>query len=144
MFTGSSPLGAYTINPRPGPLVPIPILADHINPDTGEITNLLASRTPVDGAVIEGFRVDRGSGPAVLNVGHTLRRIRHTDDSSLAEVPTRARDAVVEMERLGLVRFEGATTELNEEQDGLRTVAKVTDLTAHPISVVNYPIPRQP
>ncbi len=104
--TGATPLGAYDLRPDPRRLRPVPILAEWVDPDTGDITMLNQTRTPVDGAIIEGLRVDRGSGSAVMDVGQTLRKVRHTDDSSLGEIPERARDGVRELERLGLIRFE--------------------------------------
>lgn len=131
--TGSTPLGAYTTYPNPRRVRPVPILADWVDTTTGDVTRLNRTRTPVDGAIVEGLRVDRGSGPAVASVGQTLRKVRHTDDSSIGEVPERARDGVRELERLNLARFEQpirvAVVGLG---DAVEFEGEVTDFTAKP------------
>jgi len=139
---GSMPVSAFDETPAPRTPSPVPILADYVDPETGEIVALLASRSPVDGALIEGVRVERGSGPAVELVGNTLREIRHTDDSSVAEAQSRARDGVRELERLGLVRL--ATVNVAVESDAMQVDVEVVDLTiaAGAPNTRTYAVPR--
>jgi len=106
---------------------PIPILADLMDPTTGDYLSLTKGRSPVDGAIVEGFRVERGSGPAVQNVGHTLREVRHTDASSIAEIQSRVRDGVQHLERAGLARLQKVDVEVTG--DLAEVTAWVQDLT---------------
>ena len=131
MHAGGAPLGAFVQLPDPGPHSPVPILADWIDPLDGEL-RLNRSRTPVDGAVIEGFRVQRRSGLAVEGVGQSMFEVRHTDDSSLAELPERARDAVREMEKLGLVRIKTRVEVMPGRGDHVGVRCEVLDLTTSP------------
>jgi hypothetical protein len=129
---GSTPLGAFAESPSPPGLTARPILADWIDPLTGDIplAYLLKSRTPVDGAIIEALRVERGSGPAVEFVGNTLREIRHTDDTSLSEAPGRLRVGLKTMEDAGLVRMLRVTRlELTARGDGMDLEVQISDLT---------------
>jgi hypothetical protein len=107
---------------------PVPILADKVDPSTGEIVDLLASHTPVDGLLIEAFRVEAESGPALDGAGHTLREVRHTDDSDLSEIDARTRSAVKHLVDLNLV----SVTKVQVERtsfDGVECTAYVKDLT---------------
>lgn len=126
---GAVPLGAFTEFPVTPGAAPLPVLADFIDPLTGDFLDLLASRTPVDGAIIEGLRVERNSGPAVALVGTTLREIRNTDATSLSEVRGRTRDGLAELEREGLAKLVSATVELNSQGDSVNVAAKIRDFT---------------
>lgn len=130
-YAGSTPLGYYVETVEDESALPVPILADYIDPDTGDIIRLNEGRMPIDAAIIEGIRVDRGTGAAVLEVGQTLRKVRHTDETSLAEIPTRARDGVEELERQGLVRFESVVgPDLNpKDESSASYTAYIRDLT---------------
>lgn len=125
---GALPLGAFREHLASREERPPPILADYVDPNTGRITKLLTSRSPVDGAIIEGLRVERGSGAAVVDVGQSLREIRHTDDASLGEVFGRAQDGVRELERLGLARLQSVKTTL-VEPDTVEVEATILDFT---------------
>jgi|SRR6478735_6551476 len=129
---GSTPLGAFVELQSPPGLPAKPILADYIDPLTGDIPlkYLLTSRTPVDGMIIEGLRVERNSGPAVELVGTTVREIRHTDDTSLSEAPGRVRDGLRTLERAGLAKMRKVTRfELSAQGDGISMEVNVSDLT---------------
>ncbi len=129
---GSTPLGAFVESPNPPGLKAVPILADYVDPLTGDIPlrYLLTSRTPVDGAIIEGLRVERGSGPAVELVGNTVREIRHTDDTSLSEAPGRVRDGLRTLEAAGLVRMRKVTqVSIGDRGDSIYLEVKISDLT---------------
>jgi hypothetical protein len=114
---GVHPLGFWEeANTDPFEGVPV-ILARKRDPDTGEITNLLESDTPADGMIIEGFRVERASGPAVMNIGHTMRQVKHTDEGSIKELEARGREPIDELDELGVVRLNSvkATLDVNDE-----------------------------
>lgn len=94
------------------------ILAPKRDADTGEVT-LLQSDTPCDSAIIEAFRVERGSGPAVMKVGQTMREVKHTDPSSLSELESRGREPIDELEQLGLVELVKVSAETNSGDESL-------------------------
>ncbi|MFZ5896803.1 MAG: hypothetical protein ACOY0T_37450 [Myxococcota bacterium] len=127
IHAGALPLGSYAEALASPPVGPVPILADYVDPETGDIIDLLRTRTPVDGALIEGLRVERNSGPAVALVGHTMREIRHLDDTSVAESASRAREGYRELERLGLLRT--SKVEVNTDNDAMEISVEIVDLT---------------
>lgn len=127
---GVVPLGSFQEFPASREVKPIPILADYTDPVTGDITRLTESRTPVDGAVIEVLRVERGSGPAVREVGHTMRQVRHTDDSSLNELRGRLQEGLRRMERAGLVALQGTGVKRTDgHPDSVEMTGEIKDLT---------------
>lgn len=133
--TGSTPLGAYELSEKPNELKPIPMLAVWVDPMTGDIAKLNKSRSIVDGALIEGLRVERKSGPAVMNVGQSLRTVRHTDPASIAELPAHAKEAAAELEKLGLVRVESTAIGDDSTEDAALVTMKVVDFTVRPFEV---------
>jgi hypothetical protein len=128
---GAVPLGAFVETfVTPGALA-VPILADYTDPLTGDtpLANLLSTRTPVDGAIIEGLRVERGSGPAVQLVGNTLRQIRNTDPTSLSETKGRTRDGLLILEQQGLAKLITAAATLGDRGDAITMDATIRDFT---------------
>ena len=127
---GAVPLGSFQEFPASRARSPIPILADYIDEVSGDISRLDEGRTPIDGACIEVLRVERGSGPAVREVGHTLREVRHTDPSSLAELKGRLRDGFRRMEKAGLVKVESIEVKtLENAADSVEMSGEIKDLT---------------
>lgn len=138
----TTPLGDYTEIEPIQPARPVAIFAEWVDPETGDV-RLNASRTAVDGAIVEGFSVERESGPAVMLVGHSLRRVRHTDDSSIAEIKERLRDGVRLLEKQGLVRLGRVLNPLSDSGDGVEIEAEVRDLTLSdndPNAIRTYPV----
>lgn len=145
---GAVPLGSYVELVTSPAAKPIPILADYTDENTGEITRLTEGRTPVDGAIIEALRVERNSGPAVREVGHTMREVRHTDDSSLAELRGRLKDGLRRMEKAGLISLQETTvTRSGPLDDGVEMTGRIKDMTASQLDVNQpetrtYAVPR--
>lgn len=130
---GVVPLGSFTEVSGSRARKPIPILADYVDELSGQVTRLTEGRTPVDGAIIEILRVERGSGPAVKENGHTMREVRHTDESSLSELKARLRDGFRRMEVAGLVQIQETTVEVNEGiGDAVTLSSRIRDLTLPP------------
>jgi len=120
-------LGAYglvDVSPLEGPPV---ILADHIDPETGDWDDLMISHTVFDGMLIEAYAVERNSGPAVEFVGHTLREVRDTDPSAVGEFKSRAQLPVDELERTGMCKLLSAKPVVDGDTVELEIV--VQDLT---------------
>ena len=112
---------------QPGP---VPILADKLDPSTGEFLDLLSSHTVVDGLVIEAYRVEANTGVALDGAGNTLREVRHTSEADLDELKARARAAVRPFELEGLLEFQKVDAENTEElADGCELEVWIKDLT---------------
>lgn len=128
---GAVPLGAFVELPTAPPTPAVPIFADWVDPLTGDtpLGMLQSTRTPVDGAIIEGLRVERESGTAVMNVGTTLRQIRHTDDTSLSECKGRTRDGLLELEKEGLVKLISANVQVGGIGDAVELDVTIKDFT---------------
>ncbi len=81
--------GVQLVDPQHPPFV----VAKDINATTGEVNSLLTSINPIDNAVIQIARTRRGSGAAVLDIGHRLHEIKKLNEQS----PTLAEGYVREM-----------------------------------------------
>jgi hypothetical protein len=125
---GSHQLGAYVALDLGDPRAVVPILADKIDPDTNDFADLLSSATVLDGMLQEAYSVERNSGPAVEEVGHTFREVRNTDPSSVGEFKARSRVPVQELEAAGMLTLVSATPTVDEDTVALDIV--VRDLTA--------------
>lgn len=124
---GTHELGLYTEAEIYSDEGPVPILADFVDPTTGEIMNLLQSHVVSDGLVIEAYRVKRNSGEVVRNVGNTIREVRDTDAPALAELRSRAVLPIRELEREGIVRLDGF--DLVADEDTVEVSLEYVDLT---------------
>jgi hypothetical protein len=63
------------------PAKPPAILADNIDPATGEYLSILSGIHPVDSHVITALRTHRGSGVSVMATGQRFRDVRKVDDA---------------------------------------------------------------
>lgn len=91
------------------------LLADNVDPVTGDICSLFWAPHPVDAAVIFNLSVEQGSGAAVESVGHRYREIRKATD----QAPRRIRDEVERPLRAMVqardIRIEALTSEVRED-----------------------------
>lgn len=83
---GVSPAGFFTGAEVVSPAQPPAILADDIDPATGEYRTILSGIHPVDAAVGEAFRLQKGTGAAVADDGHEFRKIRKIGSSTPREL----------------------------------------------------------
>ncbi len=74
---GTSPVGAFLLEEHTGPGSPPAMLADPVDPKTGEYLSISRSFDPTDGAVLTALSIERGSGSAVQNVGQRFRDATH-------------------------------------------------------------------
>jgi len=56
------------------------LLADDLDPVTGELQAITTAPHPVEAAVREAFRIQRASGPAVEAVGQNFRSVKKQDE----------------------------------------------------------------
>lgn len=142
---GAFPLGLFSFDVVNRPQPPVPILSDYVDETTGEITRLNDGRLPVDGAIIEGLRVERGSGPAVETVGNSLRELRYVEEGLQTEANARAREGLVHLERAGLVRVEQVQVTGGPTSDAIIVEGEIKDRTLpkeNPVS--SYTVKRGP
>lgn len=135
---GAVPLGFPDFDPQLTGDGPIPILADYVDPLTGDVAHPLMSRTPVDGMIIETLRVERGSGEAVQSVGTRLREIRYVDDQIEVEARARVREGFEEMVRANLVEIQSLAVQLGPTTDSVILSSDIKDLTLPPSNQVQH------
>jgi hypothetical protein len=63
------------------PSKPPAILADDIDPATGELRSILRGIHPVDSHVVTALRTERGSGVSVMATGQRFKDVRKVDDA---------------------------------------------------------------
>ena len=69
------------------PAAPPGILADDIDPKTGDVRSLLSVGVdPVDAAIAYQFGLTRGAGEVLLDQGQALRTIKKNDDAAPAAI----------------------------------------------------------
>lgn len=74
---GTTPIGAFLIPVPPEDPGNFGVLADAIDPDTGEYLSILSGFDPLDAWVMQQFMVTRGSGSAVLEHGKDFSDVTH-------------------------------------------------------------------
>jgi hypothetical protein len=65
---------------------PSPLLADNIDPDTGDFASLETGMDPIDAQVVFALSVRRNSGPAVLGVGNDLHTLGKMGESGQQQI----------------------------------------------------------
>ena len=91
---GVTPAGAFVPQTYDDPSLPPGILADAIDPQTGEYLSILKGFDPIDAQVLDAMKIKRGSGAAVRNDGQRFADIENVDDSTSALVDAEARRAL--------------------------------------------------
>jgi len=108
---GTSPASAYLPNPHVPSQEPPVILADLIDPATGDYASLIDSAEPTDAAVQLTFTVERNTGAVARNHGHSFRTLRHQDELDEATALSLAEEAVRHLLDAGDVRLTGVVLE---------------------------------
>lgn len=118
LASGLSPLGGEA--EILSPLEPAPsILADKIDPETGEYESLFEGRDPVDAQVLIAVSIARGTGAAVLATGNRFRDAKFVSERDKNVITSEARRAlsglldrgdieILEMSVLSRDEFDGA------------------------------------
>jgi hypothetical protein len=107
------------------------ILADLIDPVTGDYASLTKSANLADAFALEALRVQRGSGAAVRDVGHRFREITHVETTATDVVAGMTQEAFADAARAGVAELVDVTVEV-DASDGaqLNTVVEYRDLLA--------------
>ena len=88
------------------PSKPPAILADDIDPATGELRSILRGIHPVDAHVITALRTERGSGVSVMATGQRFRDVRKIDDSFPRRIQDECELALATLIARGDIRLE--------------------------------------
>lgn len=128
---GVTPASAFSLTEHAVSEPPPAILADLIDPATGEFRSIVDSATIADGLVVHLLRTQRGSGAAVLEFGQRFRELTHVTSESPELVESMAREALRPATDAGVVAFRQVEAEADPE-DGtqLNTGIEYTDLLA--------------
>ncbi|MEA3225142.1 MAG: hypothetical protein U9Q07_04265 [Planctomycetota bacterium] len=62
------------------------ILADYIDPDTRDFASMLSTLDQIDAQVVIAITTKRGSGAAVMDVGHKLHEIKKIRESIQTDI----------------------------------------------------------
>ncbi len=128
---GSGPASAFDVQAFAVQLEPPAILADRIDPITGDFASLLEGRPLADAFAIEALLVQRGTGAAVMETGNRYRELSHVEDDSLELVQSMTREAFTDAERAGVARLVGVEVTVDETDPAqLNTYLEYRDLLA--------------
>jgi hypothetical protein len=128
---GTSPASAYDIIAHAVQEQPPAILADRIDPLTGEFESLVSGRGLADAMVIEAVRVQRGTGASVREEGNRFREVGYVDTTNAEVVESMTREALRPAEEAGVLRLVSVTVEPDAEDGSqLDTVIEYRDLLA--------------
>lgn len=111
---GYSPASAFQLVGHAVAGDPVPILADSIDPKTGEYLSIEDSASIADGLVVTLLRTQRDSGAAVIGFGQRFREVRHVDDQSSVLAESLAREALQPALDAGIVSFRQLSGTVNE------------------------------
>lgn len=88
---GLSPAGFFVAQTFVNPAKPPGILADPIDPKTGEYLSIVKGFDPIDAQVLLALTVKRASGAAVLEDGQSYSEIKKIDDSATSLIESKTR-----------------------------------------------------
>jgi hypothetical protein len=88
------------------PAKPPAILADNIDPSTGEYLSILSGIHPVDSHVITALRTHRGTGVSVMATGQNFRSVTKIDDAFSRRIQDECELALAPLIDRGDIRLE--------------------------------------
>jgi hypothetical protein len=114
-----TPIGFFVPSP-PALVAPSPLLADAIDINTGEYTDLFAGEDPIDAQVKIACKTTLASGSAVSDIGQELNKIRKLDDGAPLEIEAVLRAALATLIGRGDIQLLGVDVETGgQEGDSL-------------------------
>jgi hypothetical protein len=128
---GISPAASFELNGFEPQKAPPTILADKIDPKTGEFASLIVSDTIAGGLVQYLTSVQRGSGAAVRAFGQRYREVTHNDERANETMESLTREALKPGVETGTLRFERILVESDaEDPTQSQTTVEFADLLA--------------
>jgi hypothetical protein len=102
---GTTPASAFLLADLIEQKSPPAILADAIDPVTGEFLSLTKSARLADGFAIEALRVQRATGAAARDVGNRYREITHVEEDAIEQLDSMTREAFAPAELAGVAEL---------------------------------------
>lgn len=102
---GLSPAGLFVAQTFVDPTKPPGILADAIDPTTGEYLSISKGMDPIDAQMILALSVKRASGASVSEDGQTFFEIKKIDESTPSLIEARTRNSTKRLTERGDVAF---------------------------------------
>ena len=130
---GTSPASAFEViayAPRGEPPL---ILADKIDPLTGDLASLLEGADLATAFAVEAMRIQRGTGSAVRDTGNRYHELTHVEAETPSLVEGMTLEAFEDAARAGiaeLVSVEASVDDVDPSQT--HTVVEFRDLLAPP------------
>jgi len=128
---GISPASAYELFGFARQVEPPLILADAIDPATGDLASLLEGASLADAFAIEAVRIQRGTGAAVRDVGNRYHELTHVEATMAGLVESLTIEAFADAERAGVAALVGVTIEVDDADPAqVNTVIEYRDMLA--------------
>lgn len=128
---GTSPASAYDLAAFVEQKSPPAILADAIDPVTGEYLSLTRGARLADAFAIEALRVQRGTGASTLELGQRFGELRNIESNATEVIESMVAEAFEDGERAGVVSLERVAVEVDEvDSSQVNTVIEFRDLLA--------------
>lgn len=86
---------------------PSPLLADNIDPTTGDYISLTVGADPIDAAVVNAVKIVRGSGAAVTNTGARFYKVTKITDSIERELDSIVQEALSRLISNADIKYSG-------------------------------------
>lgn len=122
--SGITPAASFELAGFEPQLPPPTILADKLDPATGDFASLTETRTVADGLVTYLLGVRRGSGAAQRSFGHRFREIRHADEQAPELLESFCREALQPGIDSETIRFRRVEAEI-DAGDGTQVNATI-------------------
>lgn len=129
---GVTPAGLFVPQTFDDTSRPPGILADAIDPITGEYLSILKGMDPIDAQVIDALKIKRGSGVAVRNDGQRFADIKKVDDAAASLIDGEARRALARLVENLDIRVLTVDAVANQDNDFADVVVQFKNLRARP------------
>lgn len=140
---GVSPAGFFVPVTHVALGEPVGILADPIDPKTGEYLSIERGFDPTDAAVLYALRVVRGSGSAVLETGQRFRDVTHVTDSTSSQLFQEVELALRHLVERGQIRLEQVISRAIPGEDFAEVAVFYTNLARGEQRAAVLPLPAQ-
>lgn len=130
---GTSPASAFEVLSYAPPGEPPLILADKIDPLTGDLASLLEGADLATAFAIEAMRIQRWTGAAVRDTGNRYHELTHVEAETAALIEGMTFEAFEDAARAGIAELVSVEAEV-DDVDGSQThtVVEYRDLLAAP------------
>lgn len=126
----TAPAGLFVSQKFADPRKPPGILADAIDPKTGEYLSISKGMDPIDSQVIVALTVVRASGSAVTDDGQTFSEIRKIDGSTGTLIGSRAKLALKRLTENRDIGIQQLASQANPDDESAALALQYKNLRA--------------